>query len=264
MLPPRASPWGILGATNGKRFGIHDTSLPIVRTKKIRLPMGRACLRSDNLRFLAMEQSQPLRVAVLGSGRGTNFVALADAMRQEALPLDIRLVISDVENAPILTHARERGYPGLYLPPGAFRTKLDDRAEAAYLHALEEAGVEFLVLAGFMRILKGPLLHRFSGRVVNIHPSLLPAFPGLHAWQQALDYGVKVTGCTVHLVDEGVDTGPILAQRAVPVLDADTPATLHERIQVAERELYPLVIGSLARREIQVRGRLTRGFSDGR
>jgi phosphoribosylglycinamide formyltransferase-1 len=211
-----------------------------------------------------MEQFQPLRVAVLGSGRGTNFVALSEAIQRDGLPVDVRLVISDVETAPILAHARERGDTALYLPPGAFRTKLDEAAEAAYLQALDDAGVEFLVLAGFMRILKGPLLHRFSGRVVNIHPSLLPAFPGLNAWQQALDYGVKVTGCTVHLVDEGVDTGPILAQRAVPVLDTDTPATLHERIQVAERELYPSVIGALARREIQVRGRLTRGFSVGR
>jgi phosphoribosylglycinamide formyltransferase 1 len=223
-----------------------------------------SCLPADNLRFLAMEQFQPLRVAILGSGRGTNFVALSEAIQRDGLPVDVRLVVSDAETAPILEHARERGYPARYLPPGAFRTKLDEAAESSYLHALNEAGVEFLVLAGFMRILKGPLLHQFSGRVVNIHPSLLPAFPGLNAWQQALDYGVKVTGCTVHLVDEGVDTGPILAQQAVPVLDTDTPTTLHERIQVAERGLYPAVIGALARREIQVRGRLTRGFSGGR
>jgi phosphoribosylglycinamide formyltransferase-1 len=211
-----------------------------------------------------MDQSSPLRIAVLGSGRGSNFVALAEAVRSRALPIDIRLVVSDVESAPILIHARYRDIPARFIPPGGFRTKLDEVAEAAYLSALEEAGVEFLVLAGFMRILKGPLLHRFAGRVVNIHPSLLPSFPGLKAWQQALDYGVKVTGCTVHLVDEGVDTGPILAQRAVPVLDGDTATSLHERIQVAERELYPEVIGALARKEIQVRGRLTRGFSDGR
>lgn len=211
-----------------------------------------------------MDQSPPLRVAVLGSGRGSNFVAIADAVRKRGLPVDIRLVISDVESAPILIHARYRDIPAQFLPPGGFRTKLDEAAESTYLAALEGAGVDFLVLAGFMRILRGPLLHRFAGRVVNIHPSLLPAFPGLNAWQQALDYGVKVTGCTVHLVDEGVDTGPILAQRAVPVLDGDTASSLHERIQVAERELYPEVVGALARGEIQVRGRLTRGFSDGR
>lgn len=190
-------------------------------------------------------------------------MALAEAIPRFNLPVEIGLVISDVESAPILAYARENGLNARYLPPGAYRTKLDATAEESYLATLAEAGVEFLVLAGFMRILKGPLLHRFAGRVVNIHPSLLPAFPGLHAWQQALDYGVKVTGCTVHLVDEGVDTGPILAQQAVPVCDDDTAAILHERIQVAERTLYPQVIGALARRQIQVRGRLTRGFSVG-
>src|SRR5439155_8562248 len=108
------------------------------------------------------------------------------------------------------------------------------------------AEVDLIALAGFMRILKGEFLRAFAGRVINIHPSLLPAFPGLEAWKQALDYGVKVTGCTVHLVDQGVDSGPILAQETVPIRPQDTPVTLHERIQKAERRLYTQVVGALA------------------
>lgn len=176
------------------------------------------------------------------------------------MPAAVALVVSDVEEAGILGHARERGLPARHLDPGRFRTKLDEAAEAAYIGALQEAQVDLVVLAGFMRILKGEFLRAFAGRVVNIHPSLLPSFPGLEAWRQALDYGVKVTGCTVHLVDQGIDTGPILGQRAIPVLDGDTATTLHARIQQAERELYPAVVAGLARGEIRVRGRETRGF----
>jgi phosphoribosylglycinamide formyltransferase-1 len=142
-----------------------------------------------------------------------------------------------------------------FIAPGKFRTKLDDEAERRYLAALEEAQVQLVALAGFMRVLKGEFLRRFEARIVNIHPSLLPSFPGLEAWKQALDHGVKVTGCSVHFVDAGVDSGPIIAQRTVPVLDQDTAQSLHERIQLAERELYPAVIGALARGEITVKGR---------
>jgi phosphoribosylglycinamide formyltransferase-1 len=162
-----------------------------------------------------------------------------------------------VETAGILQHARERGLRAEFVPPGKFRTKLDEEAERAYVEMLREAGVSLIVLAGFMRILKGDFLRAFQDRVVNIHPSLLPAFPGLEAWKQALDYGVKVTGCTVHFVDQGVDSGPIIAQETVPVLDGDTAATLHERIQQAERRVYPRVVAALARGEIQVKGRQT-------
>jgi phosphoribosylglycinamide formyltransferase-1 len=164
-------------------------------------------------------------------------------------------VISDVADAPILERARERGVPALFIAPGKYRTKLDETAEAACIKALKSAEVDLVALAGFMRILKGDFLRAFAQRVVNIHPSLLPSFPGLEAWKQALDYGVKVTGCTVHLVDQGVDTGPILAQQTVPVLPGDTPATLHTRIQEAERALYPATIAALARGEIRVEGR---------
>ncbi len=207
-----------------------------------------------------MSSKPPYRLGILGSGRGSNFVAIADAIAGGRLPAAVALVVSDVEDAGILGHARERGLPARHLDPGRFRTKLDEAAEAAYIGALQEAQVDLVVLAGFMRILKGEFLRAFAGRVVNIHPSLLPSFPGLEAWRQALDYGVKVTGCTVHLVDQGIDTGPILGQRAIPVLDGDTATTLHARIQQAERELYPAVVAGLARGEIRVRGRETRGF----
>ena len=113
--------------------------------------------------------------------------------------------MSDVEGAGILAHARERNIPARHIPPGKFRTKLDEEAERAFVGALQAAGVDLVVLAGFMRVLKGDFLRAFEGRIVNIHPSLLPSFPGLEAWKQALDHGVKVTGCTVHFVDAGVD-----------------------------------------------------------
>jgi len=205
--------------------------------------------------------NRSLRLGVLGSGKGSNFLAIAEAIAAGQLPAEVALVISDVEDAGILGHATERGLPARYLPPGKFRTKLDEDAEAAYLAALREAQVDLVVLAGFMRILKGEFLRAFEGRVVNIHPSLLPSFPGLAAWKQALDYGVKFTGCTVHYVDQGVDTGPIIGQRAVPVLDGDTAESLHARIQVAERELYPAAVTAIARGEVKVRGRLTAGFA---
>jgi phosphoribosylglycinamide formyltransferase-1 len=197
------------------------------------------------------------RLGVLGSGKGSNFVAIADASAAGRLPAEVAVVVSDVADAGILKHAEDRGLKALYLPPGKFRTKLDEEAERGYVDALKEAQVDLVVLAGFMRILKGEFLKAFSQRVINIHPSLLPSFPGLEAWKQALDYGVKFTGCTVHFVDQGVDSGPIIAQRAVPVLDGDTAATLHERIQVAERELYPEAIGALARGKVVVHGRKT-------
>jgi len=167
------------------------------------------------------------------------------------------MVISDVADALILERARERKVPAQFIPPGKFRTKLDEAAEQAYIAALQSARVDLVVLAGFMRILKGDFLKAFPQRVVNIHPALLPSFPGLEAWKQALDYGVKFTGVTVHFVDQGVDTGPILAQQTVPILAGDTPATLHARIQEAERELYPATVAALARGEITVDGRRT-------
>lgn len=187
-----------------------------------------------------------LKLGVLGSGKGSNFRAIADAIAAGMLDAEVCIVISDVENAGILSLARERGMRAEFLAPGKFKTKLEPEAEERLVALLREAGVEFVVLAGYMRMIKAPLLDAFSGRIINIHPSLLPQFPGLEAWKQALAAGVNETGCTVHYVDSGMDTGPIIAQRSVPVLPDDTAETLHARIQVAEHELYPEVIRGLA------------------
>lgn len=204
-----------------------------------------------------MIHAKPYRLGILGSGKGSNMVAIADAVAAGEIPAEIAVVISDVENAGILERARERKLAAEFIAPGKFRTKLDETAEQAYVRRLVDAGVDLVVLAGFMRILKGDFLKAFANRVVNIHPSLLPAFPGLEAWKQALDYGVKVTGCTVHYVDQGIDSGPILGQETVPVLADDTATTLHERIQQAERRLYPRVVRALAEGRVAVKGRQT-------
>ena len=192
---------------------------------------------------------------MLGSGKGSNFVAIADAIAAGKVPAEVGLVLSDVESAGILEHARTRSLPARFIPPGKFRTKLDEDAERAYVSALQEAKVDLIALAGFMRVLKGDFLRAFEGRIVNIHPSLLPSFPGLEAWKQALDHGVKVTGCTVHFVDAGVDSGAIIGQQIVPVLDNDTAESLHERIHAAEHELYPRCVAAIARGDVSVRGR---------
>jgi len=195
------------------------------------------------------------RLGILGSGKGSNFVAIADAVAAGKIPADIALVASDVETAGILARARERKLPAQFIPPGKFRTKLDEDAERAFVTALQAAKVDLVVLAGFMRVLKGDFLRAFEGRIVNIHPSLLPSFPGLESWKQALDHGVKVTGCTVHFVDAGVDAGPIIGQQTVPVLDNDTAETLHQRIHAAEHQLYPECVAAIARGQISVAGR---------
>jgi phosphoribosylglycinamide formyltransferase-1 len=199
--------------------------------------------------------SNPFRIGVLGSGKGSNFAAIADAIAAGRIPAEVAIVLSDVAEAGILTLARERKLPAQFIPPGKFRTKLDEEAERAVVKALQEARVDLIVLAGFMRVLKGDFLRAFEGRIVNIHPSLLPSFPGLEAWKQALDYGVKVAGCTVHFVDAGVDSGAIIGQQTVPVLDTDTAETLHKRIHAAEHQLYPDCVAAIARGEISVQGR---------
>lgn len=202
-----------------------------------------------------MVGQRKFRIGVLGSGSGSNFAAIADACAAGRVPAEVGLVLSDAPSAGILERARQRGLRSEFLAPGSFRTKLDDAAEQAYVTALRAAQVDLIALAGFMRVLKGEFLRAFEGRIINIHPSLLPSFPGLEAWKQALEHGVKVTGCTVHFLEAGVDSGPIICQKAVPVLDADTPDTLLERIHAAEHEIYPDVIGGFARGEISVQGR---------
>lgn len=199
--------------------------------------------------------SNTFRIGVLGSGKGSNFVAIANAIASGRIPAEIAIVLSDVESSGILMHARNRNLPAQFIPPGKFRTKLDEEAERAFVAALQNAKVDLVVLAGFMRVLKGDFLRAFEGRIVNIHPSLLPSFPGLEAWKQALDHGVKVAGCTVHFVDAGVDCGPIISQQTVPVLDNDSPESLHQRIHEAEHQLYPQCVAALARKGITVVGR---------
>jgi phosphoribosylglycinamide formyltransferase-1 len=188
-----------------------------------------------------------LGLGILGSGRGTNCRAILESIRSGALPAEARVVISDLLDAPILDIAREFSVPNAYLPPGEFRTRLEPKTEAELVQMLRGAGVELVVLAGFMRVLKSPMLEAFPRRIINIHPSLLPKFPGLEAWKQALAAGERVTGCTVHYVDEQIDHGDIIAQREVPILPDDTAETLHARIQKAEHELYPAVVAQFCR-----------------
>ena len=185
----------------------------------------------------------PFTLGVLGSGKGSNLVAIAEACTRGEVAAEVAIVLSDEKGAGILSQAERLGVAHRFISPGDYRTKLDEEAERAYIAALREAKVDLVVLAGFMRILKGEFLRAFEGRVVNIHPSLLPSFPGLEAWKQALDHGVKCTGVTVHYVDQGVDSGPIIAQESVSVWEDDTPESLYERIQEVEQVLYPRVIG---------------------
>lgn len=183
-----------------------------------------------------------LGLGILGSGKGTNCRAILERIRAGGLNAEARVVVSDVVHAPILDIAREFSVPNSYLPSGHFRTRLEPEMEAELVQLLRDAGVELVALAGFMRVLKEPMLKAFPRRILNIHPSLLPKFPGLEAWKQALAAGETVTGCTVHYVDQQIDHGDIIAQREVPILPNDTAETLHARIQIAERDLYPDVI----------------------
>ena len=190
-----------------------------------------------------------LALGILGSGKGSNCRAILESIRSGELPAEVRVVISDVLEAPILEIAREFSVANAYLPPGEFRTRLEPRSEMELVRMLRDAGVEFVILAGFMRVLKASMLEAFPRRILNIHPSLLPKYPGLEAWKQALAAGEKITGCTVHRVDERIDHGDIIAQREVPILPDDTPETLHARIQIAEHALYPAAIVELCRSE---------------
>jgi len=160
-----------------------------------------------------------------------------------------------VPDAYILERARRAGIPAEYIDCAPFKTKLDGEAEQRVLDLLRQHRADVIALAGFMRIIKGGLLRAYAGRIINIHPALLPAFPGLQSWKQALDYGVKVAGCTVHFVDAGTDTGPIILQRTVMVRDDDTPETLHARIQEQEHTVYPQALQWIATGRIRREGR---------
>lgn len=199
-----------------------------------------------------------LNLGVLGSGAGSNMQSIVDAIAAGTLDAEVKIVLADVADAKILDRARRHNIPCQYLDCAPWKTKLEGRAEDECIRILREAGVDTVVLAGFMRIVKPGLLAAFPNRVVNIHPALLPAFPGVHGWTQALDYGCKVAGVTVHLVDAGTDTGPILVQKAVPVLEDDTPESLHARIQVQEHIAYPEALRVIASGAYRLEGRRVR------
>jgi phosphoribosylglycinamide formyltransferase-1 len=199
-----------------------------------------------------------LKLGVLGSGAGSNMQSIVDAIDRGELDAEIRIVLADVPDAKILERAKRHGIPCAYLDCAPFRTKLEGPAEDRCIELLKGAGVDTVVLAGFMRIVKPKLLAAFPDRVVNIHPALLPAFPGVHSWTQALDYGCKVAGVTVHFVDAGTDSGPIIVQKCVPVEENDTPESLHARIQVQEHLAYPEALRIIAKGDFRIEGRRVR------
>lgn len=192
------------------------------------------------------------RLAILLSGRGSNFEAIADSIRQGRLPASIEVVVSNLASAPGLEKARRRGLTTLVIPSRGVPREDYDRS---LVYELRRHRVDLVCLAGFMRILSPLFVRSFRNRILNIHPSLLPAFPGLHPQRQALEYGVRFSGCTVHLVDEGVDSGPVLLQAAVPVLENDDEESLAARILAEEHRLYPQAIGMLVRGEVRLEGR---------
>jgi phosphoribosylglycinamide formyltransferase-1 len=198
------------------------------------------------------------RIGVLGSGTGSNCEAIIDACASGRIRGRVALVLSDVADALVLERARKRGIEAQFIGPSRFKTKLESELEDRAVTMLRDAGVGLVALAGYMRVVKPPMLGAFAGRIINVHPSLLPAFPGLRAWEQALQHGAKVTGCTVHFVDDGVDSGPIILQQPVPIFANDTPKSLHQRIQVAEHDIYPEAIRLFAEGKLKIEGRVVR------
>lgn len=186
-------------------------------------------------------------LGILGSGSGSNMQAILDAIASGKLDARIALVLSDNPDAFILKRAAKHGIATGVIDCGGFKTRFPDEVQAETALRLKQAGVELVCLAGFLRLVKHPLLDAFPSRILNIHPSLLPKYPGLESWKQALDGGEKEAGCTVHFVDDGMDTGPIILQESVPILSDDTAEELHARIQKIEHELYPAAIKKVGR-----------------
>lgn len=197
--------------------------------------------------------SKVIKLGVLVSGRGSNLQAIIDSIEAGKLPAKIEIVISDKEDAYALTRAKNHGIPALFVDPKSFGSK--EEFEKAIGDELDKRGVELICLAGFMRILSPYFVSRFKNRIINIHPALLPSFPGLHGQRQALLYGVKIAGCTVHFVTEEVDAGPIIIQAAVPVYDDDTEETLSARILEYEHKIYPMAIKLIAEGRVRIEGR---------
>ena len=201
-----------------------------------------------------MEERIPkLRLGVLASGRGSNFQSIIDAVDNKALKAEIVLLITDNPAAFAIERAKKHGIEYLVIRPKEFSS--GDEFYGKISGELQSRGVDLVILAGFMRIIGKPLIDVFPNRIMNIHPALLPAFPGLHAQKQALEHGVRIAGCTVHFVDEGMDTGPIIIQAAVPVYPDDNEETLSERILKFEHKIYPEAIRLFAEGRIAVDGR---------
>jgi phosphoribosylglycinamide formyltransferase-1 len=197
-----------------------------------------------------------LRIGVLASGRGSNFQSIIDEIESDRLKAEIVLLITDNPSAFAIERARKHGVEYLVVQPKEYPSKDDYFVRIA--DALKKKNVELVVLAGFMKIVGKPLIDAFPNRIMNIHPALLPSFPGLHGQKQAIDYGAKISGCTVHFVDEGMDTGPIIIQAAVPVFQNDTEETLSERILKYEHRIYPEAIRLFSEGKIKVEGRKVR------
>jgi phosphoribosylglycinamide formyltransferase-1 len=194
-------------------------------------------------------------IGVLASGKGSNLQAIINHINSGFLNVKISVVISDNPDSYALKIARDWHIPSEYIEPGKYKTFLEKNQEKKYVECLKKHEVELVCLAGFMRVIKKEFFNAYRGKIINIHPSLLPSFRGLQAWKQALDYGVRFTGCTVHFVEEEIDTGPIILQAVVPVLDDDTPESLHQRIQEKEHIIYPLAIKLISENKIFIKGR---------
>ena len=203
-----------------------------------------------------MSERTRLRIGVLASGRGSNFDAIARAAASGSIPATVAVLITDRANVLALDVARRHRIEAVVIEPRDYPSR--EAHEEQVIGTLEKHGVGLVCLAGYMRILTGSFVKHFEGRLLNIHPSLLPLFPGLHAQRQALEHGAKVTGATVHFVDEGVDTGPIVAQAAVPVRSDDTEETLAERILTEEHRIYPEAIRLFAEGRLTIEGRRVR------
>ena len=212
---------------------------------------------------MSISRSVRLRVAVLASGRGSNLQAVIDAIEGGQVQAQIVCVISNKRDAVALERARKHGINDLFVDPKPFAGRPDSRAayDRALLEILQQHEVELVLLAGYMKIVTAVLVNAYANRMMNIHPSLLPSFPGLDVQKKAIDWGCKLAGCTVHFVTEGVDEGPIIIQAAVPILDEDTPEALAARILVQEHKIYPRAVQLFAEGRLRVEGR--RVFIDG-
>jgi phosphoribosylglycinamide formyltransferase-1 len=197
-----------------------------------------------------------LKLGVLISGSGSNLQSIIDNIEKGSLKAVIKIVISNKPDAFGITRAKKHGIPVAVVKNENFKNKEEYNLELVKI--LKDNGVDLVILAGFMRIMTPPFLKAFSGKIMNIHPALLPSFPGLHGQKQALEYGVKFSGCTVHFVDEGVDTGPIIIQSVVPVHDDDTEETLSARILKEEHKIYPQAIQLFANGRLEIKGRKVR------